>query len=327
MNHAAPGPDGEHEDQRSSEQGDREHRSTPDEPFVSQGDPVRLPALPSYETIENVWETRGIAERYAEFATAHWYQSLNRELVEVVSPTSSDVVVDLGSGTGNLSRALAAARGGSGKVIGIDSSHAMLQKAIELTRASTGVEFREGLAEDLLTLVPEPIHHVTAANSIHLFDDLVAVMLAAHRKLPHGGSFSFSSAFTKEASSESSQSVVPRLIRTLKLRINEQQADLQENSDLHESTGSRNKIVRLDNEAILQQMLVLGFKELSHTLVETEIPQASLVSFFTLPGIGNALFPPAMDTDTRTTLVHDVLHELGVTSLSRNWAFFRGVKA
>jgi ubiquinone/menaquinone biosynthesis C-methylase UbiE len=87
-------------------------------------------------------------ERYTERFTL----PIARHLVALARLEPQARVLDVGCGTGIVSRLAAEALGPEGRVVGLDLSDGMLRKAAELSRAAPGgdrIEFRKGDAERL----------------------------------------------------------------------------------------------------------------------------------------------------------------------------------
>ena len=104
-----------------------------------------------------------------------------------------DTVLDLGSGAGNDAFVARKATGASGKVIGVDFSEAMLQKA----RANAeklqlhNVEFRQGDIEKL-PVTANSVDVVLSNCVLNLVPNKEAVFSEVHRVLKSGGHFSIS---------------------------------------------------------------------------------------------------------------------------------------
>jgi len=101
-----------------------------------------------------------------------------------------EIVLDIGSGAGFDSLIAARQVAPDGRVIGIDMTDAMLEKAIEGARQMglTNVEFRKGLAEEL-PVGDESIDVVISNGVINLCPDKEVVMGEVHRVLKPGGRF------------------------------------------------------------------------------------------------------------------------------------------
>lgn len=101
---------------------------------------------------------------------------------------SGDVVLDLGSGAG-IDLLLAAKRvGHTGKVIGVDMTDAMIEKARENIAAAglTNVEVRKGIIEDL-PVDPESVDWVISNCVINLSPEKPKVFAEIARVLKSGG--------------------------------------------------------------------------------------------------------------------------------------------
>jgi len=104
-----------------------------------------------------------------------------------------DVVIDLGSGAGNDCFVARAETGETGKVIGIDFTPAMIEKARinAEKRGFNNVEFRQGDIENMP--VSENIADVVVSNCVlNLVPNKPAVFKEIYRVLKPGGHFSIS---------------------------------------------------------------------------------------------------------------------------------------
>jgi arsenite methyltransferase len=101
-----------------------------------------------------------------------------------------EVVLDIGSGAGFDSLIAARQVAPDGRVIGVDMTDAMLEKAAEGARqlGLANVEFLKGLAEKL-PVEDESIDVVISNGVINLCPDKEAVMREVHRALKTGGRF------------------------------------------------------------------------------------------------------------------------------------------
>src|SRR5687768_5290252 len=104
-----------------------------------------------------------------------------------------DVVIDLGSGAGNDAFIARHETGEAGKVIGIDFTPAMIERARHNaeTRSFHNVEFRQGDIEKMP--VTANVADVIVSNCVlNLVPDKKAVMQEVYRVLKPGGHFSIS---------------------------------------------------------------------------------------------------------------------------------------
>ena len=103
-----------------------------------------------------------------------------------------DIVLDLGSGAGNDCSIARAETGESGKVIGVDFSPQMIEKARKnaIKRGYTNVEFIEGDIEDI-PLADNSIDVVVSNCVLNLLPEKNKIFKEIHRVLKHGGHFFF----------------------------------------------------------------------------------------------------------------------------------------
>ena len=104
-----------------------------------------------------------------------------------------DTVIDLGSGAGNDCFVARAETGETGKVIGIDFTPAMIEKARKNAEklGFNNVEFRQGDIENMP--VSENVADVVVSNCVlNLVPDKQSVFKEIYRVLKHGGHFSIS---------------------------------------------------------------------------------------------------------------------------------------
>ncbi|MBI2912598.1 MAG: methyltransferase domain-containing protein [Chloroflexi bacterium] len=101
-----------------------------------------------------------------------------------------ETVLDIGCGAGFDTLIAARQVGPAGRVIAVDMTPAMLEKAAAGARAMglTNVDFREGLAEEL-PAGSASIDAVISNGVINLCPDKIAVMKQVHRVLKPGGRF------------------------------------------------------------------------------------------------------------------------------------------
>jgi demethylmenaquinone methyltransferase/2-methoxy-6-polyprenyl-1,4-benzoquinol methylase len=126
--------------------------------------------------------------------------SWRKTAVRFARPAQARHVLDLASGTGDLSLAFAEAPGFSGHVLGIDFSEAMVQRAREKAlakRLGTRVEFREGDA--LATGEPDEAYDVVLIGfGLRNFIDPERGLRECLRVLTPGGRLVVVDFFSKE---------------------------------------------------------------------------------------------------------------------------------
>jgi trans-aconitate 2-methyltransferase len=107
-------------------------------------------------------------ERYGKFRAERSAPFL--DLLALVEPSQAPRVLDLGCGTGELTR-LAHERLAARETLGVDSSAAMLEKAA--AQAGGGLSFRQG---DIATFAGAPFDVVLSNAAIHWIPDHAALL-------------------------------------------------------------------------------------------------------------------------------------------------------
>jgi trans-aconitate 2-methyltransferase len=103
------------------------------------------------------------------------------DLLALVQPCPEGRVVDLGCGTGELTKELHA-RLGAAETVGIDSSPTMLERAHQF--AGAGLQFEEG---DIATWEPEPYDVVFSNAALQWLPDHRTLLARLTRAIPAGG--------------------------------------------------------------------------------------------------------------------------------------------
>jgi ubiquinone/menaquinone biosynthesis C-methylase UbiE len=117
------------------------------------------------------------------------FQKMLQDYLDAMQIDEANIVIDLGCGTGVAARAIARRHGFSGRVLGIDLSPALAQKAAQLA-ANEGldsrVEFRSSDSREL-DLADGTFDAVVAHTLVSHVDDPLAVLREAARLVRPGG--------------------------------------------------------------------------------------------------------------------------------------------
>ncbi|MDQ3928058.1 MAG: class I SAM-dependent methyltransferase [Chloroflexota bacterium] len=136
----------------------------------------------------------------------------DRKLVEVISPSAGQRVLDVATGTGNLALALADRVGAEGKVVGIDLAQGMLEFAERKARARKvkNVEYRMMDARHL-EFEDNTFDLVTCGLAVFYFPDIPGTLAEMCRVLKPGGRMVLSSADPETAFAPLSKPYMERL--------------------------------------------------------------------------------------------------------------------
>ncbi len=255
---------------------------------------------------------------FEKFAQQPFYQEVNRRLVALTGLHRGQSVVDLGAGTGAVTRLLVEQVGcPEAEVIAVEPS----EPALEIARRNLEnigeavVRFVQGGAEKLSQLVKKPVDAVFFCNAIHLVPEKDHVLQEIKRTLNEDGTLSFNTTFYEGAEPSEAEQFYRRwmmkALRVLKSRYGimpertrvEARHRLTENEYLNllEANG-----FRLRSKEIMTVDVPLGGFE--------DISEYSLWIEGVLPGV-----PLAAGRDSLIEGAREAFRELGLKSSPRNW--------
>ncbi|MCH7760678.1 L-histidine N(alpha)-methyltransferase [candidate division TA06 bacterium] len=140
---------------------------------------------------------------YKQFAELGFIQQANSHLVDLVGLRPGQKVVDLGCGTGAVTRLIMEKLEGARNslVIGIDMSAAALREAMsQLNNArNVAIHFVQSRVEHLPEIVKEQVDSVFFCNGIHLVPDKPRLLTQISTALKSGGIFAFNTTFFQGA--------------------------------------------------------------------------------------------------------------------------------
>jgi len=253
-----------------------------------------------------------------KFASHPFYQDVNRRLVALTHLRPGEQVVDLGSGTGAVTRLLAEqVRNDKGQVIAVDPS----ESATEVARRNLEnlgdvvIRFVQGSAERLSQLVKLPVDAVFFCNAFHLVHEKEHVLREIRETLRSDGTFSFNTSFYQGAEPPESERFYKRwMLRAMRF--------LRDN---HGVLPDRTKVearIRLSEEEYVDLLTKNGFQVRDREIVRVQLPLESFedISEYSLwiegvlPGVPLEMGAEALKHGARVAF-----EELKLESSPRNW--------
>lgn len=253
-----------------------------------------------------------------KFAQHPFYQEVNRRLVMLTQLRPGEHVVDLGAGTGAVTRLLAEqVRNHNGEVIAIEPSESAIEVARRNLESLTGVvvRFMQGSAERLSQLVMRPVDRVFFCNAIHLVHEKDDVLREINRTLKENGTFSFNTSFYQGAEPAESERFYKRwMMRALRFL-----------KDEYGMSPDRTKVearLRLTEEEYIGLLEKNGFRVGTREVVTVQMPLKSFedISEYSLwiegvlPGVPLDIGAEALKHGCRAAF-----EELGLETSPRNW--------
>lgn len=255
-----------------------------------------------------------------KFAGHDFYQEVNRRLVALTGLRKGQRVVDLGAGTGAVTRLLAeqvASQPGA-EVIAVEPSETALEVARRNLENFSGavIRFVHGSAERLSQLVRRPVDAIFFCNAIHLIPEKRRVVQEVRRTLAEGGVFSFNTSFYDGAEPPEAEQFYRRwmmkALRALKSRYGlmpqknvKVEARVRLSEDEYVRLLEENGFRVRNKEVVTVQMPLSGFEAIS---------EYSLWIEGVLPGV-----PLAEGRDALKQGAREAFQELGLRLSPRNW--------
>lgn len=269
-----------------------------------------------------------MSERFGleKFTRHPFYQEVNRRLVKLSTLRPGFRVVDLGAGTGAVTRLIVEEVAGEGaEVIAVEPARSALSTARRNLANVSGavVRFVQGKAEKLSQLVRRPVDAVLFCNAIHLVREKAGVLQEIRQVLREGGIFSFNTTFFKGAEPPESFQFYRRwLSKALRL--------LKARYGLHPSPERAVARERLSCEEYASLLAEQGFCLWHQELVRVDMTPESFEDLSEyrlwiegiLPGV-----PLAKGSEVLKETVRETFAELAITTSPRLWLLMVAYRA
>jgi ubiquinone/menaquinone biosynthesis C-methylase UbiE len=253
-----------------------------------------------------------------KFAQLPFYQEVNRRLVALTRLAKGQCVVDLGAGTGAVTKLIAQEIANErGEVIAVEPSETALEVAQRNLEGIKGavVRFIQGGAEMLSSLVKNDVDAVFFCNAIHLVPEKDHVLHEIQQTLREDGTFSFNTSFYMGAEPPEAEQFYRKWLMKA-LRVLKKEYGLSPDKTRVEARH------RLTEEEYLQLLTANGFQIRDKEVVQVQMPlsgfeaisEYSLWIEGVLPGV-----PLEAGAHALTEGARQAFEELGITESPRNW--------
>jgi ubiquinone/menaquinone biosynthesis C-methylase UbiE len=253
-----------------------------------------------------------------KFAAHPFYQEINRRLVSLSGLRRGQHVVDLGAGTGAVTRLLAEQVANDGaEVIAVEPSETAIEAAkrnLENIRGAV-IEFIQGSAEKLSSIVRGPVDAVFFCNAIHLVSEKERVLEEIKKTLREDGTFSFNTTFYRGAEPpETEQFYRKWMMRSLR--------SLRSNYGIMPDKTRVQARSQLSEDEYIKLLEDNGFEITKKEVVQVELPLSSFESISeyslwiegVMPGV-----PLEAGAQSLKQGAREVFEELGMKFSHRNW--------
>jgi ubiquinone/menaquinone biosynthesis C-methylase UbiE len=254
-----------------------------------------------------------------KFASLPFYQEVNRRLVSLTHLHPGLKVVDVGAGTGAVTRLIVEEVSPSpdSEVIAIEPSETAIEVARRNLENLSGavVGIIQGGAEKLSQIVKKPVDAVFFCNAIHLVSEKERVLQEVKKTLREDGTFSFNTTFYTGAEPPESEQLYRRWMMRA-LRILKSEYGL---SPERTKVSARVQLTTDQYKALLEEN---GFRVKEMEIVKVDLPlsgfeaisEYSLWIEGVLPGV-----PLEAGRDSLIAAARQAFSELQLNTSPRNW--------
>lgn len=267
------------------------------------------------------------SEQYAfnAFANLPFYGSINSEFIELANIYDKKSIVDLGCGTGNITKLilqkLQIAK--DSVIYAVDSSKSALVTAAQEVENNSIVKFIHSEVQNLTDAVKEKADAMIYCNSIHYVPDKDKLLSEIRNKLNTNGVLAFNSSFYEGSHPEESLDFYKKwMFRSFRLL----KKDHNLKPDKSAKVSSREQLTPEDYIVLLEK---IGYKVeyIKAKSYQVPIDGFHYISEFkdwiegVLPGV-----PLEIGKSTLQKALKEIFNEMKLATVPRNWLSVRAVK-
>ena len=258
---------------------------------------------------------------FDEFSSQPFYRRVNSHLVDMSGVFNHHKIIDLGCGTGGITKLILDRLTGTKETViyAVDHSASALRSAVEELggRKEAAIRFVHAEVQNLASSVNEQVDAVIYCNSIHYVNDKVALLKQIRERLEPGGILAFNTSFFEGSHPPESHDFYRRwMMRSLRTLRKDHGLFPDKSAD---KTGARRQLTPEEYEALLEEA---GFEivKLDHTTAQ--VPESGFhhISGFRdwiegiMPGV-----PLGKGRDALQKSLKQVFKEMEIESVPRIW--------
>ena len=270
-------------------------------------------------------QTESEQYEFNAFANLPFYGSINSEFIELANIYDKKSIVDLGCGTGNITKLilqkLQIAK--DSVIYAVDSSKSALVTAAQEVENNSIVKFIHSEVQNLTDAVKEKADAMIYCNSIHYVPDKDKLLSEIRNKLNTNGVLAFNSSFYEGSHPEESLDFYKKwMFRSF--RLLKKDHDLK--PDKSAKVSSREQLTPEDYIVLLEK---IGYKVeyIKAKSYQVPIDGFHYISEFkdwiegVLPGV-----PLEIGKSTLQKALKEIFNEMKLATVPRNWLSVRAVK-
>lgn len=262
---------------------------------------------------------------FSEFAELPFYRKVNARLVDISGIAHAAKIIDLGCGTGGISKLILDRIDGVKNTViyAVDHSASALKAAVEELggRREAVVRFIHAEAQNLATSVNEQVDAVIYCNSIHYVAEKAELMRQIKERLRPGGMFAFNTSFYNGSHPPETREFYRRwMMRSLR--------NLRRDHGIMPDKNADKSQVRkqLDVQEYNDLLIAQGFEnvEIEEMVVDVPLDGWHHISGFrdwiegVMPGV-----PLNKGREALQSGLRDVFKEMDIDSVPRQWLAMR----
>ncbi len=271
------------------------------------------------------------ADEYSfdEFSTQPFYRKVNSRLVDMSGVFNQHKIIDLGCGTGGITKLILDRLTGTKETViyAVDHSATALRSAVEELggRKEAAIRFVHAEVQNLTSSVNEQVDAVIYCNSIHYVNDKLALLKQIRERLKPGGMLAFNTSFFEGSHPPESHDFYRRwMMRSLRTLRRDHGLLPDKNAD---KTGARRQLTAEEYEDLLKEA---GFEIVRLENTRVQVPESGFhhISGFrdwiegVMPGV-----PLGKGRDALQKSLKQVFKEMELETVPRIWLGVTAKKA
>ena len=258
---------------------------------------------------------------FIQFSSQPFYRSVNSQLVDMSGVFNQHKIIDLGCGTGGITKLILDRLNGTKETIiyAVDHSASALKSAVEDLggRKEAVVRFVHSEVQNLATSVNEQVDAVIYCNSIHYVNDKAMLLKQIRDRLRPGGILAFNTSFFEGSHPPESHDFYRRwMMRSLRTLRRDHGMFPDKNAD---KTGARRQLTPEEYEELLNEA---GFEVVRREDFRVQVPE---VGFYHISGFRDWIegimpgVPLGKGRDALQKSLNQVFKEMEIESVPRIW--------
>jgi len=266
---------------------------------------------------------------FSKFSDNDFYSNVNKELINSLDIKSDLKIVDLGCGSGGISKIitdkLKDIKSVNSSIVAVDSSEISLREAKANLRSvsDTMITFVQSRYEEFSSKIKDKVDLVVLCNAIHYLDDKELVIKDVMKILKPGGRFVFNSSFFDGAHPEHTLGFYRKWMFKAMRILSKEYKTRPVKADKIESR------VQLNPNQYIDVLKNCGMEIINSKIREVNVPIDGWIDISGFKDFIEGVMPGVnLDIASKSLqqAVKDTFEEMKLTFVQRNWMEIVGAK-